>query len=120
MSSTSLVKAPDEAQPLFEFEFYDADGIGIKQMHAPKKGVEIPQHSHCYDHTSMLARGKVALYANGVYQGVFRAPCGILIKAGVKHKFLILEDDTIIYCIHNVSRTGEIDVQEEHELEFER
>lgn len=107
----------DEVQPVCEFEFYDADGIGIKQMHAYKRGTKVPQHSHTYDHTSMLALGKVALYANGVYQGVFRAPCGILIRAGVKHEFMTLEDNTIIYCIHNISRTGQIDVQEEHHLE---
>lgn len=109
MSSTPLVEC--------QFEFHDADGIAIKQMYIPERGIRVPQHSHTYDHTSMLARGKVALYANGVYGGVFRAPCGILIKAGVMHEFMALEDETIIYCIHNVSRHGKIEVAEEHQLD---
>ena len=116
MSSTPLVEAPAEAQPVCEFEFYDADGVAIKQMHAPVRGIEIPQHSHEYDHLSMLARGSVMLYADNVYQGVYRAPAGIIIKAGVKHRFVTLEDNTIVYCIHNVSRSGGIDIREEHKL----
>lgn len=95
---------------------YEADGIFIKQMHIKKEGTTVPQHSHKYDHVSMLARGSVHVWADGIHVGKHVAPHGIFIKAGVKHKFLSLEDDTIIYCVHNVARAGVPEVKEEHQL----
>ena len=116
MSSISWDKAPDDAQPFCDFEFHGEDDVFIKQMYCPKRGVEVPQHVHKYDHTSMVARGCVALYKNGVYEGIFKAPTGITIKAGVAHRFVILEDNTIIYCIHNVTKGNAVEVIEKHEI----
>jgi quercetin dioxygenase-like cupin family protein len=114
MSSNSSVE--QIRQPECNFEFHGNDDVFIKQMVVPDRGTVVPQHSHEYDHTSMLAKGSVKVWGDGKYLGVFVSPAGIEIKAGVKHSFLTLEDDTIIYCIHNVSRSGGIEMLEEHQL----
>lgn len=97
-------------------DFALADGIAIKQMALPAAGMLVPQHSHRYDHTSMLAVGAVQVWADNQDLGRFDAPCPIFIKAGVKHTVLSLEANTVIYCIHRVDRTGSIEVLEEHHL----
>ncbi len=89
-------------------EIHMADGIFIKQMWIRNALTFIPQHVHDFDHTSMLARGSVFLWKDGKLDRRYEAPTGILIKAGVRHMFLSLEDDTIIYCIH----------QEAHAMQF--
>jgi quercetin dioxygenase-like cupin family protein len=107
-------KVLDE-QPI-TVEIKMADGIFIKSHHVKKADTYLPQHSHTYDHTSMIARGSVRVWKNGWHIGDFVAPKGIIIEANTKHIFVTLEDDTIIYCIHNISRTGEIDIHEENNL----
>lgn len=97
-------------------EIFTADGVFIKQMAIPKAGTMVPQHSHVFDHTSMLARGSVRVWKDGVLDGDVVAPAGIFIAAGIKHAFLALEDETIIYCIHNISRIGNVEIAEEHQL----
>lgn len=87
-----------------------ADGIFIKQMSLPRAGMFVLQHVHAYDHTSMLATGSVRMWRNGVCVGDFKAPTGIMVLAGVEHQFQSLVPDTLIYCIHNISRTGAVDV----------
>lgn len=104
-----------EEQP-YGVEIKMSDGIFIKQMVIPRAGTYIPQHSHLYDHTSMLAAGSIRVWKDGECLGEFSAPTGILIEAGAKHTFLALEDGTTIYCIHNISRTGEVDIQDEHHV----
>lgn len=97
-------------------EHYTADGVYIRQIVIAKKNSIIPQHSHVYGHMTMLVKGGITVWEDGVLKGNHVAPSGIFIKAGVKHRFLTLEDDTILYCIHNISRTGEVEIAEEHQV----
>ena len=101
-------------------EFYSADGVFVKTMHIRYKGVIVPQHSHQYDHMSFLAIGEVSVFKHdksGSFTGErMIAPCAIHIKAGIKHSFLSVTDEVLILCIHNVSRTGEVEILEEHHL----
>ncbi len=99
---------------------HTADGIYIMEIVVPKAHSLIPQHSHVYDHTTMLVKGKIKVWEDGKFIGDKIAPTGIFIKAGVKHSFLTLEDDTILYCIHNVTRTGEVEIKEEHQIVGEK
>lgn len=115
---TNYIRLPDELQP-YGVELKMADGVFIKQMAVPKAGTVIPQHSHTYDHTSMLAVGAVRAWADDKFLGEFAAPTGLTIKANTKHRFETLVDNTIIYCIHNVSRSGDVDVDLQHELDFD-
>lgn len=111
-----------EDQP-YGVELKMADGVFIKQMAIPRAGTLIPQHSHKYDHTSMLAVGAIRVWQDGALRGDFTAPTGLTIKAGTKHTFLSLVDDTVVYCIHNIARTGrsgrtgEVEIADEHQFE---
>jgi hypothetical protein len=98
-----------QCQP-YGAEFLAADGVFIKEMRIPFRDTLVPQHSHAHDHTSYLAKGSVE--CNGVR---YDAPAPIYIPAGVKHMFRSLEDDTLVLCIHNVSRTGAVEVLEENQ-----
>ena len=86
-----------------------ADGIFVKQMALPRKDMCVIQHVHKHDHTSMVATGAVRVWRNGFYVGDFKAPTGIMIVAGISHQMQALEDGTLVYCIHNISRSGEVE-----------
>jgi hypothetical protein len=103
---------------LDHWEFHCVDGIFIKQMHLKNAGTYVPQHEHKYPHNSMLAAGSVRVWREKQWHGDFKAPTAILIDAGVKHTFLSLEPDTIVYCIHNTSRSnGQVEITAENSLE---
>lgn len=97
-------------------EIYIADNVFIKQMIIPKSGTAVPQHSHRYDHTSLLTNGSVQIFKDGVFEREAHAPEGIFIGAGIKHAFVSLEDNTTIFCIHNISRGREVEIVEEHQF----
>jgi quercetin dioxygenase-like cupin family protein len=104
------------ARQPYGVEINTADGVFIKQMVIPDHGTIVPQHSHQWDHTSMVASGSVAVWKGREFLGIFEAPTGIFIKAGIKHTFQSLEDNTIIYCIHNLHGEQAVRVLEEHDL----
>lgn len=116
LGGESTMKLEQAAEQPYGVEIKIADDILVKQMFAPKAGTIIPQHGHTYDHTSMLAFGSVEAFVDGKFLGKFTAPTGITIKAKVMHAFMTLEDNTVMYCIHNISRTGEIDIHAEHNI----
>lgn len=95
------------------WEHIAPDGIFIKQMLLKEAGTLIPQHAHAYDHTSMLAKGRVRAWVGDELMGEFEAPAPIFIKARVKHTFLSLEPDTLIYCIHRSTPV----IVEEHQFD---
>lgn len=70
-----------------------------KMMFFKKAGDTEQGHSHCFDHLTLLAHGKIRIEANGK-DTVFTSPNMIFIKAGVEHKLTAVEDETVIYCIH--------------------
>lgn len=109
MNSPCLTCAvSDQCQP-FGNEFTGADGVFFKEMRVRKAGTLIPQHSHTYDHTSYLVTGAVEV--DGVR---YDAPAPIYIPAHQKHMFLTLTDDTFVLCVHNVSRTGSVEIAAVH------
>jgi hypothetical protein len=91
-------------------------GLFVKSMLVREAGTIVPQHSHTFDHLSMLALGRVLVWAGDVCLGPHEAPCGIQIRAGVKHTFRTLSDLVLIYCIHRTDENGEIPIEEEHHL----
>lgn len=99
-----------DIRPHFGAEILCCDGVFIKQMPMPKLGDAIPQHSHKYDHHTLIARGSVRVFADGRRLGDFHEPQAVYIKAGTKHLFVALEDSTLAYCIHRL-RDGEDEVQ---------
>lgn len=90
------VKQPDSV------EFHTADGVFIKQTHIRNHSTILPQHAHTHDHTTAVAAGSVFLWKDGKLDRQYAAPSMILIRAGVWHTFMTLEDDTVLYCIHRL------------------
>lgn len=99
------------------FEYTTPDGIFLKPMILAQAGTLVPQHAHVYVHTSLLVAGSVRVWADGALLGDFVAPTAIHIPAKVKHKFLSLEPNTALVCIHNVEKTGSVQIHEEHQLD---
>jgi quercetin dioxygenase-like cupin family protein len=85
------------------------DGIFIKQMVLIHPGLEVAQHTHKYDHSTLLTLGQVRIWRDGELWGDFMAPHVLTIKAGVAHRFLSLSS-AVLYCIHNVMRSGEVEI----------
>lgn len=96
--------------------FEMVDGIATVSTLIHKAGTYIPQHAHRYPHASIIAAGRVAVWKDGEYLGQFAAPDQIVIAAEVKHLFQAMLDDTVVICVHNVARSGEIEIAEEHQL----
>lgn len=94
----------------------EEDGVEVRHLHVYRSGTYIPQHAHKHSHLTVVAFGSVRVWLDGAHRGDYAAPAAIDIPAGTKHLFLTLAPDTVLECIHNVSRTREIEVQEEHEI----
>jgi quercetin dioxygenase-like cupin family protein len=115
MKMPGLMVVLDDQPPVVEIKM--ADGIFIKQMFVRHAGSYVPQHSHSWDHVSMVATGAVRVWRDGVLVGDYEAPTGVMIPARCKHTFLALKNDTTVYCIHRIDRTGAVDIEEEHQIE---
>lgn len=115
MQESRNIPTEFESIELPNIEWCMADDIFIKQMAMDRPGIIVPQHSHKYDHTSMLASGAVRIWQDGEFWQDAQAPLPIFIKAGIKHTFMSLEP-SVIYCIHRTDRTGAVDILEEGAL----
>ena len=78
--------------------------IFIRQMHFVNKGDHEVQHTHAFDHITLLARGSLTVECNGK-QTTFSAPHMIYIKAEYAHGMTALEDNTLAYCIHSMTKS---------------
>ena len=105
---------PLDAQPEV-FDIQHVDGVYVRAV-TLKKGFYLPQHTHAYDHLTVVAHGAVRGWQDGELLGDFKGPCTVVIKAHTKHLFLALEENTVFLCVHNTSRTGEVEVEEEHQI----
>ena len=92
------------------------DGMFAKVYTWEKVGTYLPQHSHTYDHATLVCHGSVRVWVDGKYLGLFSAPRAIEIKAHTKHLFEVMEPNTTLACIHRTDRTGEIEIDEEHQI----
>jgi len=108
-SSVAGEQPPDDLE-------YRIDGVFTKIMYLRNAGSLVPQHSHRYEHGSMLVRGSIKVWEDGIFTGEHRAPKMLVIKAGVKHAFLSLEPETTILCIHNIARTGAVEIAAMHNI----
>lgn len=72
-------------------------GVYAKETIIPA-GVMLKQHSHTYDHLSILASGKAAVF-DGESVKEYTGPACITIKAGIPHSVLAATD-LVWFCIH--------------------
>ena len=110
-----VAAGPAAEQPL-TVDLRVLDGVFIKSIQVHRAGTLIPQHSHKHAHATLLTAGGIKVWQDGVYEGEHVAPAILSIAAGVKHLFQATTDGTLLFCIHNVARTGEIEVADEHRL----
>ncbi len=106
---------PQEDQAII-YDSITADGIFIKQILVPKKFSLVPQHAHVWDHITLLTNGSMFVWKDGVLDRLYQAPSVIFISAGVKHLFCTLQDNTMLFCIHNLKGEQAIEVLAEHNL----
>jgi hypothetical protein len=121
MTALTAVPGPfrrAEHQPI-SVEIKIVRGLFVKSMLCPDAGTVVPQHSHEYDHMSMVAVGRVLVWRDEECLGPFEAPCGILIRAHAMHTFRTLTPGVLIYCIHRVDDDGEPAIVAEHHLNLE-
>lgn len=74
-------------------------GIYFRSVFLPFKGTTIPQHVHTEDHATLVGNGKARLYVNGRFDSDIEAGHAVTIKAGQKHMFEALEDNTRLICV---------------------
>lgn len=104
---------PLEKQPI-AMDWEEADGIGIRYA-VFEAGTYVPQHSHEYEHVSAIPFGEGTVEAEGQPKREFKGPCMLVISAQTKHLFFF-RTKGMLMCIHNTSRSGSIEVADEHQI----
>ena len=79
--------------------------VFTRQMIFKKIGDKETEHTHCFDHTTLLTNGSLKVIVKGK-ESIYKAPFMIYINKDVEHELIALEDNTIAYCIHAL-RDGE-------------
>ncbi len=97
-------------------EYTKQDGIGIVQIEIQLAGTYVPQHSHEYAHATLVTSGGIRVWKDGELDQDYLAPTIIEVPARMKHTFMSLANNTVLYCIHNVSRTGYVEIHERYEF----
>ena len=95
---------------------YLVDDVYTKVFVAKKAGTYMGQHSHTYDHGTLVVTGSIRLYIDKKAVDDYHAPAMIRIKAHTKHILLALEDNTTCACIHNAHGETEPNIHEEATL----
>lgn len=96
---------PGLAEPESEVDIKIVAGLFVRST-IMRADTYVRQHRHAHDHLSIVADGKVRIWQDGKLIGDFRAPHGVLIRAGVSHHFLAIERSTVL-CIHRIDSDGE-------------
>jgi len=76
-----------------------------RMMHFKNAGDTEHNHTHSFDHLTLLAAGSVKCVVDDK-ETIFKAPHMIFICKDKMHAFTALEDNTVAYCIHPM-RIGE-------------
>lgn len=90
-------------------EHHFSSGVYAKDTRIPA-GIILIQHSHPYDHLSILASGKVILNVDGKDE-VITGPACLNIKKGTEHSVTALTD-SVWYCIHKIEDDNPATVDE--------
>ena len=92
-------------------------GVFYKVWRVPDMSTLIPQHSHDYDHMTIIIAGAVRVWRDDELVGDFLAPSTVQIPKHCKHSFLTLTSGTIFGCVHREDTANA--VYEEHIIELE-
>lgn len=92
-----------------EIKHHFGGGIYAKETFIPE-GKWLVQHTHKFDHLSVLAKGSIELIVDGQVS-VIHAPACLTISAGKHHGVKSLTD-VVWYCIHATDCTDEDNIDE--------
>lgn len=73
--------------------------IWVRQNYMEKAGDILGGHAHTHDHISLLTSGSVEVTVNNGEPSKFTAPTFIVIRKGLRHQIVALEDNTVWYCV---------------------
>ena len=77
-------------------------GIYFRSVLLQKAGMRIAQHTHDHDHATYCGAGRARLVVDGQERGEVQAGHAVEVKAGHRHEFIALEDNTRLTCVHDV------------------
>lgn len=83
---------------------FEVDDIWGKLYSVPA-GYIVPQHQHEHDHVTLFIRGRVKVWVEEKYLGVYHAPHALKVEAGRRHTFEAV-DECVFCCLHNLRGTG--------------
>lgn len=106
-----------EHQPTTELLVYA--GIFCKVWTVADAGTLLPQHSHQWDHISLIVAGSVQIWRGDEDIGDYHAPAMVRIPAHTFHKFLTLSPGVVIACVHAVGEADAVVVEREHAIDME-
>jgi quercetin dioxygenase-like cupin family protein len=106
MDIKELQKDPKYVPVEHEYiEFAEVDDIWVRAYSMKKAESIAAQHIHTHDHITLVSRGTVEVWQEGVCK-VFNAPAIVKIEAGKQHLIKSLTDDVVFCCLHNLRGTG--------------
>jgi len=73
--------------------------IWVRQNYMEKAGDILGGHAHTHDHVSLLTSGSVEVTVNNGEPKQFTAPTFIVIRKGLRHQIVALENNTVWYCV---------------------
>lgn len=91
-----------------EVEHFAAGGVYVKIMRMNKSDAA-RQHTHNYDHLTVVAAGEVAVKFEDNMIGYYTAPTAIVVKADKQHEFIATRDGTVCLCVHKVRDEETVD-----------
>lgn len=97
----------DELGVLVQHHF--SGGVYAKEVVIPK-GVLLKQHSHDYEHMSVLCKGSVLVRGAGWVES-YSAPAVLKMAAGIEHE-VTASEDSVWLCIHAAEETDPSKIDE--------
>jgi len=90
-------------------EFVDeVKGVYFRSILLQKRGDEVSQHAHDYDHATFVGSGAVVAWVGEKCLGEFWGGQAVPITAGHPHKFVAIMPDTRLACVHCVDSANSI------------
>jgi quercetin dioxygenase-like cupin family protein len=108
-----MIRHPE--QPIFT-DIAMTEGLFVRSHLIPRAGSRVPQHIHKTDHVTVIAAGAVEVWVNDEQAEALTAPQSRVIRAGQKHLFVTLYDNTVLLCVHRVGPDGLPEITAEHQI----
>lgn len=82
---------------------HDICGLYFRSILVETAGERVEQHAHDHDHATLCGSGSAQYWENDIHVGDVKAGGAVLVRAGQKHAFVTLEDNTRLTCVHDIA-----------------